>query len=65
MSLFFSFSVSVFAFGFLCDRCKGKASSVCFHAAIPQKEVFIFRPEGTESIAVMMFIRLPALYMKM
>ena len=64
ISLFFRVSVCVFVY-FLCDRCKGATGTVYFHIAVPQKEVFITVPEGTESIAVMMSNRLSALYMKM
>ena len=50
---------------FLCDRCKRKAGiRFYFHAAIPQKEVFITGPELDENTAVMGSNRLPALYMK-
>lgn len=41
--------VCVRLFVFLYDRYKGEAGTVCFHIAIPQKEVFITAPQGAES----------------
>lgn len=43
----------------------GAAGTVYFHIVVPQKEVFITVPGGSESKAVMMSDRLSAPYMKM
>ena len=47
------------------DGPDGAAGTVYFHVVVPQKEVFITVPGGSESKAVMMSERLSAPYMKM
>ena len=49
----------------VCDGRDGAAGTVYFHIVVPQKEVFITMPGGSECKAVMMSDRLSAPYMKM